>query len=227
MRVLVVEDDQRLSGLIKRMLESEHFNVDCAYDGRSGMELALRGAHDLAIIDWMLPDQDGPSLIRAVRNARVRIGILLLTARTQVEDRVAGLDSGADDYLTKPFAMDELLARLRAISRRFNLDSPDPMELRVGSLVMDLRLHRLRRGEKSIELTKTEWDLLEYLMLNPNQILTRQNILDYVWSFDSSVRPDLVDVYISYLRQKLNVPGKADPIITVRGVGYHLDQDHA
>lgn len=227
MRVLVIEDDKRLAGLIKRMLENEHYSVDCIFDGPSGLELALRGIHDLAIVDWMLPGRDGPSIIRSIRNARLPLGILLLTARDQVEDRVIGLESGADDYLSKPFAMDELLARLHAISRRLNPDAADPLELRVGNLVMDLRLHSLRRGEKPIELTKTEWDLLEYLMLHPRQILTRQNILDYVWSYEGNVRQDLVDVYISYLRQKLNVEGLADPILTVRGVGYRLDEDHA
>jgi two-component system OmpR family response regulator len=227
MRVLIIEDDKRLAGLIKRMLESERYNVDIIHDGNTGLELALRGIHDLAIIDWMLPGRDGPSIVRAVRNARLPLGILLLTARSQVEDRVTGLESGADDFLAKPFAMDELLARLHAISRRFNPEAADALELRVGNLVMDLRMHTLRRGEKPIELTRTEWDLLEYMLLHPRQILTRQNILDYVWSYDNEVKQDLVDVYISYLRQKLNVEGLADPIMTIRGVGYRLDSEHA
>jgi DNA-binding response OmpR family regulator len=175
----------------------------------------------------MLPGRDGPSIVRSVRQARLPMGILMLTARSQVEDRVAGLQSGADDYLVKPFAFDELIARLHALSRRVNPQSVDGWEVRVGGLVMDLRAHSLRRGELSIDLTKTEWDLLEYLMRHPGQTLTRQNILDYVWSYTSEVKPDLVDVYISYLRQKLIAPGKKDPIQTIRGVGYRLEPENA
>ncbi len=227
MRILLIEDDKKLAGLIQRMLESAQYNVDAAYDGDSGTELALRGIHEIAIIDWMLPGRDGPSICRTIRSARLPMAILMLTARTQVEDRVGGLDAGADDYLTKPFAMDELLARLRALQRRFTTVSGDPFELRVGSIVMDLRTHSARRGEHTLELTPKEWNLLEYLLRHPNQAVTRANILDYVWSYEGTVRPDLVDVYVSYLRSKLNVPGKADPIATVRGVGYRLESNYA
>ena len=227
MRILLIEDDQRLSLLMKRVLEDEHFSVDLAHFGDMGLELALRGIHDIAIVDWMLPGRDGPSIVRSIRQARLPMGILMLTARSQVEDRVAGLQSGADDYLVKPFAFDELIARLHALSRRFNPQSADAWEVRVGSLVMDLRAHALRRDEMVIELTKTEWDLLEYLMRHPGQTLTRQNILDYVWSYTSDVKPELVDVYISYVRQKLNTAGKKDPIQTVRGVGYRLEPNNA
>ena len=176
MRVLVIEDDKRLADMIRKMLETERYTVDLIHDGAAGMELALRGMHELAVIDWMLPGRDGPSIIRAIRNNQVQMGILMLTARGQVEDRVKGLESGADDYLVKPFSMEELLARLHAITRRFNPDGADVMELRVGNLVIDLRMHTLRRGEKSIELSRTEWDLLEYLMLHPRQTFTRANI---------------------------------------------------
>jgi DNA-binding response OmpR family regulator len=227
MRVLVIEDDKRLAEMIRKMLITEQYSVDLIHDGAEGMELALRSIYELAVIDWMLPGRDGPSIVRAVRNDHIQMGILMLTARSQVEDRVKGLESGADDYLVKPFAMDELLARLHSISRRFNPEAADAMELRVGNLVMDLRMHTLRRGEKAIELSRTEWDLLEYLMLHPRQTFTRQNILDHVWSYEGGVKEDLVDVYISYLRQKLNVPGLGDPICTVRGVGYRLDMEHA
>lgn len=227
MRVLLIEDDQRLAKLIIDMLSTQHFNVDHVTDGNEGMELALRRIHDLAIVDWMLPGRDGPSICRAIRSAHLPMGVLMLTARTQVEDRVAGLDSGADDYLTKPFKMDELIARLHAISRRIHPEVVDALELRGGSIVMDLNLHTLRRGEQAIDLSKTEWDLLEFLLRHPKQTVTRQAILDYVWSYDCTVRPDLVDVYVSYLRKKLNLPGMADPIMTVRGVGYRLDIDHA
>ena len=155
------------------------------------------------------------------------MALLILTARTQVEDRVAGLYSGADDFLMKPFAFDELVARLHALSRRFQNNTVDQWEIRVGSLVMDLRAHTVRRGEHPLELTKTEWTLLEYLMRHPGQVLSRQNILDYVWSYDSSVQTTMVDVYISYLRNKLSLPGLKDPIQTERGIGYRLNVNDA
>lgn len=227
MRVLVIEDDRRLANLIQKVLEEEHFGVDLAHDGDLGLEIALRSTHDIAIVDWMLPGRDGPSICRAVRSARLPMALLILTARTQVEDRVAGLYSGADDFLMKPFAFDELVARLHALSRRFQNNTVDQWEIRVGSLVMDLRAHTVRRGEHPLELTKTEWTLLEYLMRHPGQVLSRQNILDYVWSYDSSVQTTMVDVYISYLRNKLSLPGLKDPIQTERGIGYRLNVNDA
>jgi two-component system OmpR family response regulator len=227
MRVLIIEDDRRLAGLIKEVLLDEGFDVDAAYDGVGGLDLALRGTYDVAIIDWMLPERDGPAVIRAVRAARLPTACMLLTARTQVEDRVAGLDSGADDYLAKPFSFDELLARVRALGRRFTIaDGGDPWEVRQGDLVLDLKAHTARRGETPLDLTSTEWKLLEYLMRHPGQTLTRAQILDYVWSYEAEVLETSVDVYISYLRRKLDQAGKRDPIQTVRGVGYRLETSH-
>ncbi len=227
MRVLVIEDDQRLARLIARVLTEEHYTVDVAHDGDMGLELALSGVPTVAIVDWMLPGRDGPAICRAVRAAHLPVALLLLTARGQVEDRVSGLDSGADDYLTKPFAFEELLARVRALNRRFTLASgSDPGEIRTGELVLDLRAHSARRGDQTLDLTATEWNLLECLLRHPGQTLTRQQILDYVWAYDSDVQLSLVDVYISYLRRKLNVPGRLDPIQTVRGVGYRLETAH-
>jgi DNA-binding response OmpR family regulator len=177
----------------------------------------------VAIIDWMLPERDGPSICRAVRAARLPTALLLLTARGQVEDKIVGFDSGADDYLVKPFAFEELLARVRALGRRFSLQPDDSNELRVGDLVLDLRHHTARRGTRPLDLTPTEWNLLEYLMRNAGQALSRQQILDHVWSYDHDVQPQMVDVYIAYLRRKLNASGERDPIVTVRGVGYRLE----
>jgi two-component system, OmpR family, response regulator len=225
MRILVIEDDKRLAQLIHRVLEEEQFSVDVVHDGNTGLELALRDIHDLAIVDWMLPGRDGPSICRAIRAAHLQIAVLMLTARGQIEDRVAGLESGADDYLPKPFSFDEMIARIHALGRRFNPAASDPWELRIGDLVMDLRAHTLRRTDEFIQLTRTEWDLLEYLMRHPDQALTRQKILDYVWSYQSNVQPELVDVYVSYLRQKLSKPGMPELIRTVRGVGYRLETD--
>jgi DNA-binding response OmpR family regulator len=227
MRILLIEDDKRLAALVKSVLEQENFIVDTANDGDTGLELALRGVHDVAIVDWMLPGQDGPTICRKVRAARLATGLLMLTARGQVEDRVTGLESGADDYLTKPFAFDELIARIHALSRRMNPTAVDSWELKRGSLAMDIKSHSLSRDNKAIELTKKEWDLLEFFMRHPGQVLSRQEILDYVWSYESIVQPEMVDVYISYLRQKLNLPGRINPIETVRGFGYRLDETAA
>lgn len=227
MRVLIIEDDRRLTHLIRKVLEAENFSVDVAHDGDMGVEIALRGAHDVAIVDWMLPGRDGPAVCHAIRNARIPMAILMLTARTQVEDRVAGLYSGADDYLGKPFSFDELIARLHALGRRFRQDAVDAWELRVGNLVLDLRTHSARRGNIPLELTPTEWALLECLMRHPGRPLSRQYILDYVWSYESEVQPTMVDVYISYLRAKLRQPGLKDPIQTRRGLGYCLVAENA
>ncbi|WP_448542267.1 response regulator transcription factor [Roseiflexus sp.] len=223
MKVLLIEDDQRLARLIARVLRDEHHQVDVVHDGDTGLEYALRGVYQVAIIDWMLPERDGPSICRAVRTARLPTALLLLTARGQVEDKIVGFDSGADDYLVKPFAFEELLARVRALGRRFSLQPDDSNELRVGDLVLDLRHHTARRGTRPLDLTPTEWNLLEYLMRNAGRALSRQQILDYVWSYDHDVQPQMVDVYIAYLRRKLNAPGERDPIVTVRGVGYRLE----
>ena len=227
MRILLIEDDKRLSILVQKVLQAEGFQVDAAYTGDEGVEIALRGAHDLAIVDWMLPGRDGPAVCQAIRAARLPMGLLMLTARSQVEDRVAGLYSGADDYLTKPFAFDELIARLHALGRRISANATGPFELRVGSLVLDTRTSSARRGEHVLDLTKTEWTLLECLMRHPGQTLSRPFLLDYVWSYEADVQPSMVDVYISYLRAKLRFPGLDDPIVTRRGFGYFLDPDHA
>ena len=228
MKILLIEDDKRLSKLIKQVLEEENYSVDVEADGEIGLETALSGNHDLLIVDWMLPGRDGPSVIRKIRSAKKAIPVLMLTARSQIEDRVSGLESGADDYLIKPFDFDELIARIRALSRRSSLGiSADPDELRSGFIVMDTKAHTLRRRETAIDLTKREWDLLEFFLRHPNQTLTRSMILDYVWSFDATVQPEMVDVYVSYLRQKLTLTGMKDPIQTVRGFGYMLDEKNA
>jgi DNA-binding response OmpR family regulator len=223
MRMLIVEDDQRLARLIVRVLTEEWFTADTAHDGDTGLEMVLSGVYDVAIVDWMLPGRDGPAICRAVRSARLPTAILLLTARSQIEDRVIGLDSGADDYLVKPFAFEELLARVRALGRRFSVGGGTAEELRRGDLVLDMRAHSARRCDRPLDLTATEWNLLEFLLRHSGQTLTRQQILDHVWSYERDVQVTMVDVYISYLRRKLRVPGLPDPIATVRGVGYRLE----
>ncbi len=223
MRVLIVEDDQRLARLMARVLEGERFAVSVSYDGETGLDMALQGGYEVAVVDWMLPGRDGPAICRGIRAARLPTAVLMLTARGQLEDRVIGLDSGADDYLVKPFAFEELLARVRALSRRFTLLGADAAELRSGQVVMDLKGHTARRGERPLDLTPTEWSLLEFFLRHPGQTLSRQQILDAVWSMDRDVQPSMVDIYVSYLRRKLNEPGDPDPIRTLRGFGYRLE----
>jgi two-component system, OmpR family, response regulator len=222
LRVLLIEDDFRLAPLIKQVLENENMRVEIASDGILGLEVGLTGEFDVAIVDWMLPGKDGPSICRALRTAQIPIGILMLTARGQVEDKVAGLNMGADDYLVKPFSFDELIARVQAVGRRHNLKPTNTSELRAGEIVLDIKTHSARRGNALLDLTKREWGILEYMLRHPDQVLTRENILDYVWPQDKQVQTTMVDVYISYLRNKLNQPSMPNPIETVRGIGYKL-----
>ncbi len=223
MHVLIIEDDKQLAQLIARVFRREGVQADVAHDGDTGLEMALSNTYDVAIVDWMLPLRDGRTICLAVRRARLRLPILMLTARDQVEDRVLGLDSGADDYLIKPFAMEELLARVRALGRRYDISSPDGSALECGELRMNLAEHTLHRGEVTIELTPTEWELMEYLMRNCNQVLSREQILNRIWAHERDVQPKMVDIYISYLRRKLQVNASSrDLIETVRGLGYRL-----
>jgi two-component system, OmpR family, response regulator len=224
MRILLIDDDQRLTRLTTSVLEEEGYRVDVAHDGEMGLETALTAVHSVIVLDWMLPNRDGPAICRAIRHAHVMTPILMLTARGQVEDRVVGLDNGADDYLAKPFAFEELLARIRALSRRtLQTVATDPTELRCGDITLDLHGHTARRSNTALNLTSTEWQLLEYLMRHPGQALTREQIFNQVWEFDSHAQLSMVDVYVSYLRRKLKTSQQPDnPIETVRGVGYRL-----
>ncbi len=190
MRILLIEDDERLARLISAFFELRHYRVDVAYDGNLGLEMALSHSYGVAIVDWMLPERDGPAICRAVRNAHVQLALLMLTARSQIEDRISGLDNGADDYLTKPFDLEELSARVRALSRRYQPTkslSSDMMELRYGDIALDILAHTARRGNTSLSLTTTEWEVLECLMRHPQQVLTREQIFQQVWSPSSQV----------------------------------------
>ncbi|MCW1969681.1 MAG: response regulator transcription factor [Anaerolineae bacterium] len=223
MRILIIEDDQKLAGLIAHVLRKQHYVVDMAHNGEDGLTIALDGKCDIAIVDWMLPKRDGPSICRAIRAAKLPVAMLLLTARGQVEDRVIGLDSGADDYLTKPFAFEELSARVRALSRRFfAANHADDNELRCGDLVLDVISHQARVANRPLDLTVTEWNLLEFLLRHRGQVLSRQQILDHVWSYEQDVQPTMVDLYVSYVRRKLG-DDAAPMLATVRGVGYRLE----
>ncbi|HZQ38768.1 MAG TPA: response regulator transcription factor [Dehalococcoidia bacterium] len=221
MRVLVVEDDRRLVRALRRVLEEERYVVDEAFDGVDGEELAREGEYDVIVLDWMLPGRDGVSVCRNLRRAKIATPILMLTARDTVENRVEGLDSGADDYLVKPFASIELLARLRAIGRRRTEELPD-VRLSADDLVMDLVRHEVMRGGKPIELTAREFALLEYFLRHPGQALTRTQILAAVWRYDTEVVSNVVDIYVHYLRDKIDQGHPKKLLHTIRGVGYAL-----
>jgi DNA-binding response OmpR family regulator len=223
MHILVVEDERRLAVLLRRMLAEERHAVDLAFDGQSGLDLALSDTYDVVILDLMLPDIDGLEICRQMRLNGVESAVLMLTARGAVEDRVSGLNVGADDYLVKPFAMAELLARVNALLRRRGRALNTGSQLRVGDLTLDLVRHEARRAGRLIELTAKEFALLEYLMRHPGQVLTRTQIIDHVWRYDLEALSNVVDLYIHYLREKVD-QGFARPLIkTVRGVGYKIE----
>jgi len=221
--ILVVEDEQRLARLLRRVLLEERHTVDLIHDGTTALELALGKTYDLILLDLMLPDLDGVQICKALRAENVMTPILMLTARGAVEDRVAGLNAGADDYLVKPFAMDELLARVNALLRRGTRAGDLGMVLRVGELTLDLVRHEVQRDGQIIELTAKEFALLEYLMRNAGRVLSRTQIIDHVWSYDFETLSNVVDMYIHYLRDKID-RGFGRPLIkTVRGLGYKVE----
>jgi DNA-binding response OmpR family regulator len=222
MYILVVEDDARVARLVARGLTEAGHRVDLAADGDEGLARAESGAYDLIVLDVMLPELSGIEVAREVRKARVRTPILMLTARDAVPDRVLGLDAGADDYLTKPFALEELLARVRAMGRRA-AESMDEV-LQVGDLKLDIPRHEARRGDRVVELTAKELELLAYLMRNAGRVLTRSQIVDHVWGYDSEATSNVVEIYIHYLRDKID-RGVPRPLIrTIRGVGYTVKE---
>jgi DNA-binding response OmpR family regulator len=220
MRILVVDDDRRLCAIIKRGLLEEGYAVDLAYDGEEGEYLAEVNPYDVIILDIMLPQKDGIEVCRELRAKKVNTPILMLTAKDAVEDRVTGLDMGADDYLVKPFAFSELLARVRALLRREGR-SKSP-ELRVGDLVLNTLTRQVWRGQRPVELTTKEYVILEYFMRHPNMVVTRTMIEEHAWDYDFDSLSNLVDVYIRRLRRKIDNEGEDSPIQTVRGAGYRL-----
>ena len=220
MRVLIVEDEVKMAALLRRGLTEEGHLVEIAGDGETAVAMARASAYDAIVLDVMLPRLDGFSACRQIREAGVWTGVLMLTARDAVRDRVAGLDCGADDYLVKPFSFSELLARLRALARRGVL--PRPAELTVGDLRLDPAARRVWRGETEVRLTTKEFALLETLMRRPGVVLDRATLLEYVWDYGYEHRSNVVDVYIRYLREKVDRPFGRTTIETVRGAGYRL-----
>jgi len=220
MRILVVEDEIRLATLLRHSLTEEGHAVDVAVRGEEALDWAQATSYDAIVLDIMLPGMDGLAVCRTLRQSRVQVPILLLTARDTVPDRVAGLDSGADDYLVKPFAFAELAARLRALVRR----SPEtaPVALCVADLRLDPATRQVWRGEQEVELSNKEFRILEFLMRNPNRVLTRTMIADNVWDYDFPNQTNVIDVHVRWLRHKLNDPYPGELLQTVRGSGYRL-----
>jgi two-component system, OmpR family, response regulator MprA len=220
-KILLVEDELAIARFIGRGLQREGYAVTVANDGETGLEMAFSELPDLIILDVMLPDIDGLSICRQLREAEMQTPVLMLTAKDAIPDRVAGLEAGADDYLVKPFAFEELLARLKALRRRkAPIETEAPLSF--TDLTLDPSTRMAKRGDRTIELTAKEYDLLELFMRHPNQVLTRDQIYERIWGYDFGGESNIIEVYIRYLRSKLEADGEPRLLYTVRGVGYAL-----
>ncbi|MBI4743263.1 MAG: response regulator transcription factor [Actinobacteria bacterium] len=224
MRILIIEDEHKIANSIKRGLEQESYAVDVAFDGEYGFDLASTEDYDVIILDLMLPKMDGVEICRQLRKNNIHTPILMLTARDQLDDKIKGLNAGADDYLVKPFAFAELLARIRALTRR-------PKEalgavLTIKDLSLNTLTYQVKRGQKEIKLSRKEFALLEYLIRNKDKILTKDQIINHVWNYDADVLLNTVEVYIGYLRNKIDKPFRNKPqlIHTIRGFGYKIGE---
>lgn len=224
MRILVIEDEHRIAAAIKKGLEQEHFVVDIAFTGTEGFDLAVSEHFDAIVLDLMLPGMDGLSICRQLRKKNIHTPILMLTAKSQTHDKVTGLDTGADDYLTKPFSFEELVARIRALTRRPAQTTQEVLS--TSTLSLNTKTYEVTRENKHIPLSGREFALLEYLMRNAGTILTRDQIISHVWNYESDILPNTVEVYIRNLRNKIDRPftTKKPLIQTVRGFGYRIGQ---
>ena len=225
MRILIVEDEVRLAQTLADLLKREGYSSDLCHDGESGLDNALSGIYDAVILDLMLPKRNGFEVLRAMRQEKCFTPVLLLTARSELEDRVRGLDSGANYYLTKPFEPQELLACLRVLTRRKETAGEDGRALRTGDLVLDYASFSLRCGEKTLRLSRKEFDLLEYLMYNARQVVTKEQLLVKVWGYESEAEDNNVEAYVSFLRKKLAHLHSRMHIRTIRMVGYCLEEE--
>ncbi|NJM27924.1 MAG: response regulator transcription factor [Pseudanabaena sp. RU_4_16] len=216
--ILLVEDEVKLARFVELELSCEGYRISVAHDGLTGLMMARESSPDLLVLDWMLPGLTGLEVCRRLRATGIDVPVILLTAKDEISDRVAGLDAGADDYVVKPFSIEELLARIRAHLRR--TQEPDRDILEFDNLTLNRRTRIVRRGEREIELTAKEFDLLEYLMTNPQQVLTRDQILEKVWGYDFMGDSNIIEVYIRYLRLKLEAEKEKRLVHTVRSVGY-------
>jgi DNA-binding response OmpR family regulator len=221
MRILLVEDEIHLAQALTEILKKNTYNADAVYDGKSGLEFARSGVYDLIILDIMLPKMTGIEVLRNLRADKNSVPVLMLTAKDEIEDKVAGLDYGADDYMTKPFSTDELLARVRALLRRKGEVIDD--EVNFGDISLKVKKNELTSGSNQVKLSLKEFQIMELLMYNPEQILTKERIIDKIWGGDSEAEYNNVEVYISFLRKKLQFLGARTEIKTVRGAGYYLE----
>ncbi len=227
MRILIVEDERKISAYLKRGLEEQGYAVDAAFTGREALDWAASAPYDLIVLDILLPELDGIAVCRELRKRGLRMPILMLTARDAIDDRVAGLDAGADDYLVKPFALKELLARLRALARR-GADVPKSPVLTLADLSLDTSTRRVKRGAQTVELTAKEYAILECLLRANGRVLSRNMIAEHVWNYEVFNESNVVDVYIRNLRRKIDDPFAVKLIHTIRGAGYRLslESDH-
>ena len=224
MRILVVEDEPKIASAIKRGLEAEAFSVDVVEDGDSGLSYGQSDEYDMIILDWMLPgNYDGKQVCEELRKHGIKTPILMLTARDTVDAKVAGLNGGADDYLAKPFSFDVLLARIRALLRRPHQSLGEVLE--IGDLILNPALKSVTRAGHDIRLTSKEYAILEYLMRNPGRVISKDSIISHVWDFDADVLPNNVEVFITFLRSKIDKPFKTPLLHTVRGFGYKVSVD--
>lgn len=222
MRILIVEDEEKIASFIKRGLKEQHYSVDVVYDGEEGLYMAELNPYDLIVLDIMLPKKDGISIAKELRAKKIDVPILMLTARNAVKDKVSGLNAGADDYLTKPFSFTEFLARVRALLRRQRKEKIDVLTL--ADLEINTVTHNVKRGGSQIFLTSKEFSLLEYLMLNMNQVVTRTMISEHVWHENFDRMTNVIDVHIKYLRDKVDKGTKKKLIHTLRGTGYTMKE---
>ena len=222
MRILIIEDEKKVAGFIKKGLEEETYAIDVAYDGEEGLHLGKEGQYDLIILDIMLPKLDGLEILSQLRTQGSDVPILLLTAKDAVDDRVTGLNKGADDYLTKPFAFSELLARVRVLLRRGKAEVKTVLQ--IADLMLDLVSHKVIRGGDEIELTGKEYSLLEYFMRNKDKVLTRTMIAEHVWDYNFDTFTNVIDVYINHLRKKIDKGRENKLLHTLRGVGYIMKE---
>ncbi|HEX2962373.1 MAG TPA: response regulator transcription factor [Ignavibacteriales bacterium] len=220
MKVLIVEDEKKVASFIRKGLEEEYYTVDVAFDGRQGRELALSQEYDLIILDIMLPYINGIMLLEEIRRSRISTPVLLLTARQSVENKVEGLDAGADDYLTKPFAFEELLARIRALLRR--KETEKSLSLKAGDLTLDLQTHSVKRNGVEISLTPKEYAVLEFLLRNKNKVISRTRLSEHVYDYHFDTDTNVIDVYINKLRNKIDKDFEKQLLYTIRGVGYSI-----
>ena len=223
MRILIVEDEKKVSSFIKKGMEEEYYTVDTAFDGKEGLRLASSEDYDLIIMDVMLPNMDGNTVTKELRKRNINIPVLMLTVNDSIKDKVKGLDSGADDYLTKPFAFEELLARVRALLRRN--EKSKSTKISAGDIVLDLESHRVIKSDKEIILTPKEYSILEYLIKNKNKVVSRTRLIEHTYDYHFDTETNIIDVYINKVRNKIFDNSDSPLIKTIRGIGYIIKDE--